>query len=107
MSKQIRITGVTAGGTPEQPNIGYRLDAEDFVKDEKRFSLYIQAMRTFSVIIGIPIATLADARILLERLYDSPENEDDSHFQIGGIHSLPFGEPTHPAFVAVTDTVFH
>ncbi|KAG8935701.1 hypothetical protein FRC00_010515 [Tulasnella sp. 408] len=69
MGKQILIKGAGAGGQSGQPVIAPRLDAEDFVQNEKLFSLYVQA---------------------LQRLYDTPESEDDSHFQISGIHGLPF-----------------
>ncbi|KAF9560844.1 tyrosinase [Agrocybe pediades] len=61
MSRVI-ITGATGGAAN-------RLEISDFVKDEKFFSLYVQA---------------------LQRMYTSTTQSDfQSFFQVGGIHGLP------------------
>ncbi|KAI0330497.1 tyrosinase [Cubamyces sp. BRFM 1775] len=61
-------TGPLGGETPgaAAPN---RMEINDFVKDEKMFSLYIQA---------------------LQAMMDTPQDEPDSFFQIAGIHGLPY-----------------
>lgn len=46
MSEHLEITGAVS--PPEvEPEIAFRLEAYDFVKDIKRFSLYVQAMSAF------------------------------------------------------------
>ncbi|KAG8977700.1 hypothetical protein FRC05_000956 [Tulasnella sp. 425] len=66
MSEPIVTTGAAPG---LQPSVAPRIESHDFVKNERLFSLYVQA---------------------LQRFYDSQENKADSHFQIGGIHGLPY-----------------
>ncbi|KAJ8453836.1 hypothetical protein ONZ51_g13376 [Trametes cubensis] len=58
------LGGETSGAVA--PN---RMEINDFVKDEKMFSLYIQA---------------------LQIMMDTPQDEPDSFFQIAGIHGLPY-----------------
>lgn len=60
---------ITTGAQGIQPSVAPRLESHKFVEDERFFSLYVQAMQL---------------------LYDSKETEMDSHFQIGGIHGLPY-----------------
>ncbi|KAG8921549.1 hypothetical protein FRC01_000192 [Tulasnella sp. 417] len=68
MSSPIVTTGVTPS-SGVQPTIAPRLDVHEFVNNEKLFSLYVQA---------------------LQRLYKTSEEKPDSHFQISGIHGLPY-----------------
>ncbi|KAG9042400.1 hypothetical protein FS837_010910 [Tulasnella sp. UAMH 9824] len=46
-----------------------RLEINTLITNTKQFSLYTQA---------------------LQRMYDTPQTKGDSHFQLGGIHGLPF-----------------
>ncbi|KAI0065560.1 photo-regulated tyrosinase [Artomyces pyxidatus] len=64
----IIITGATGGHT-EGANAPNRRDIEDLVRDEKQFSLYIQA---------------------LTAMFHQSQNNSVSFFQIGGIHGLPY-----------------
>ncbi|KAG8953720.1 hypothetical protein FRC04_001924 [Tulasnella sp. 424] len=64
MSKHLEITGVVSP-PGLQLNVAPRLEAHELVKDEKLFSLYVQAIK-------------------------SKEDLADSYFQIAGIHGLPY-----------------
>ncbi|KAF9005143.1 tyrosinase [Cyathus striatus] len=61
-SPRFVITGVV-GGSPN------RLEINDFVRQEKQFSLYIQA---------------------LQKIYSRDQSETLSFFQVGGIHGVPY-----------------
>ncbi|KAG8920510.1 hypothetical protein FRC00_009912, partial [Tulasnella sp. 408] len=62
---------ITTGASGLIGTVAPRIESHELVKpeNEKLWSLYIQAM---------------------QRMYDSKENEMDSHFQISGIHGLPY-----------------
>ncbi|KAI0631930.1 tyrosinase [Trametes polyzona] len=68
----VRISVVTTGGLGGEtagavaPN---RLEVNEFIKDEKMFSLYIQA---------------------LQAMMDAPRDDPQSFYQIAGIHGLPY-----------------
>ncbi|KAI0647845.1 photo-regulated tyrosinase [Trametes meyenii] len=62
------VTGATGGSTTGAPAPN-RLEIHDFVRDERMFSLYIQA---------------------LEAIYRLRQEDLISFFQIGGIHGLPY-----------------
>ncbi|TFK38415.1 tyrosinase [Crucibulum laeve] len=63
MTDHFVISGITGAGAPN------RREINDLVKDERQFSLYIQA---------------------LQRMYDDSQDNTLSYFQVGGIHGLPF-----------------
>ncbi|KAG8917102.1 hypothetical protein FRC00_014036 [Tulasnella sp. 408] len=69
---RIIVTGVLPN--PGAPNSSQtappaRLEINTLIADEKQFSLYIQG---------------------LQRMYDTPQTQSASHFQLGGIHGVPF-----------------
>ncbi|KAI0822060.1 tyrosinase [Trametes gibbosa] len=65
---KILTTGCVGGSTVDAmaPN---RIEINDFVKDEKMFSLYVQA---------------------LQAMMDTPQDDPRSFFQIASIHGLPY-----------------
>ncbi|KAG8960488.1 hypothetical protein FRC00_000212, partial [Tulasnella sp. 408] len=71
------MSHIIVTGVPPDPNApnpsenaaAPRLEINNLIADEKQFSLYIQG---------------------LQRMYDTPQTEGASHFQLGGIHGLPF-----------------
>ncbi|KAG8930241.1 hypothetical protein FRC01_003109 [Tulasnella sp. 417] len=67
----IVVTGVPNPSPPgpAQTAPPPRLEINNLVANEKHFSLYIQA---------------------LQRMYATPQTQGASHFQLGGIHGLPF-----------------
>ena len=77
------ITGA-AGGTHN------RLEINDFVKNEKFFSLYIQALRTYLETTFLLIRLHAEITYLTDAMYQEDENNVESYFQIAGIHGLPY-----------------
>jgi len=78
MPQRIIIAG-PHGGTVN------RLEIYDFIKDDKFFSLYIQALRMNSC---------ATAQLMLTTFLEVMQKERQTHplsfFQIGGIHGLPY-----------------
>ncbi|KAG9029812.1 hypothetical protein FS837_003464 [Tulasnella sp. UAMH 9824] len=67
MAQHAVITGVPRTGTETTPPT--RREINDFVKDNMQFSLFIQA---------------------LQAMYQTSQQDGLSHFQIGGIHGLPY-----------------
>ena len=88
------ITGAGVGNTAN------RLEIHDFVKDEKFFSLYIQALRKST--------TNCHRYLLIRFLFperissDFDQDNVESFFSVGGIHGLP----NIPWDGAVGDTPF-
>jgi len=76
---RIVITG-PSGGAPN------RLEINEFVKNEKFFSLYIQALREFSFNFQVLRTRLKCRK---ERMQKTNQGDDQSFFQIGGIHGIP------------------
>lgn len=64
-----------------------RLEIRDFVQNEKFFSLYIQALRTF-------LGTFSSLKYIESSFAEAMQNVDQadlkSFFQLGGIHGLPY-----------------
>ncbi|KAG8945788.1 hypothetical protein FRC03_001635 [Tulasnella sp. 419] len=73
MASHAVITGAPKVVDPNNPGIGPqpqpRLNIYDFVRNEKHFSLYVQA---------------------LNRMYAMDQDDDPSQFALGGIHGLPY-----------------
>ncbi|KAI0647846.1 tyrosinase [Trametes meyenii] len=81
---RIVTTGPFQAGKVPGAGAPNRMEINDFIKNEKMFSLYVQA---------------------LQAMMDTPQDDDRSFFQIAGIHGLPYvpwnsageeasGEPT-------------
>ena len=67
-----------------------RVEINTFVKDEKHFSLYIQALRTSKDIFWFNKQTNAQ-QCPLELMYTKESQAAlQSFFQVGGIHGLPY-----------------
>ncbi len=64
-----------------------RLEIHDFVKNEKFFSLYIQALSMFTFLRSV-ISLLFICNVDLIGQY--PQENVESFFQIGGIHGRPY-----------------
>jgi len=78
---RIVTTGATAGGAPN------RLEINDLVKDEKFFSLYVQALRESH---NINLIHHLLTMIYPELMYTNTSQSDfQSFFQVAGIHGLP------------------
>lgn len=81
MSTHLAITGVTGGGAPN------RLEINDFVKNVRFFSLYVQALRKSTtnchryLLIRFPLP---------EAMSANDQGLVQSFFSVGGIHGLPF-----------------
>ncbi|OJT09435.1 Tyrosinase [Trametes pubescens] len=69
MTRNNIITTGCLGGETVGAMAPNRLEISDFIKNEKMFSLYIQA---------------------LQAMMDTPQDDPESFFQIGGIHGLPY-----------------
>ena len=67
-----------------------RVEIHTFVKDEKHFSLYIQALRTSNDIFWFKKQT--NAQQCSSELFYTKESQAalQSFFQVGGIHGLPY-----------------
>lgn len=85
----VTITGVPGiwegsglqGSQPPPP----RREISDLIKDEKQFSLYVQALRkTCSTSRDLSCSHTA------EQMFSTPQTDPVSHFQLSGIHGLPY-----------------
>ncbi|KAI0667737.1 tyrosinase [Trametes maxima] len=66
---RIVTTGPSLGGQTPVAIAPNRIEINDFIQNEKMFSLYVQA---------------------LQAMMDTPQDDDRSFFQIAGIHGLPY-----------------
>jgi len=80
-------------GPPQPPKVQgvappSRLEVHEFVKNDKYFSLYIQALRNYPNL--SPHFAIAYTLLSLEIIYNKPSSAVASWFQIGGIHGVNF-----------------
>lgn len=82
-SQRVIISGATGGA----PN---RLEINNFVKNDKFLSLYVQALR--ESIFAVSLYVMTDIPCDLAELMFNKDSQDNvrSFFQIGGIHGLPY-----------------
>ena len=96
MSERIIIAGPTGGA----PN---RLEINEFVKNDKFFSLYVQALRE-SPFTAHHISHSLQYLSYVETMYDADQDKDElSYFRIAGIHGLPY-EPWNGAGQKLVDS---
>lgn len=79
----IPIVGPTGG-------VKNRLNATNFVKDEKFFTLYVRALSQSASLISLHLNTDAPFLRVAEVIQDRGQEEFTSYFQLAGIHGLPF-----------------
>ncbi|KIJ41405.1 hypothetical protein M422DRAFT_48640 [Sphaerobolus stellatus SS14] len=72
---------ITGSGTPAN-----RLEINDLIKDDKSFSLYIQALGMFQQLFACSFLIEKPSADMSSRTQDDVA----SFFQVGGIHGLPF-----------------
>lgn len=93
MSKHLEITGV-ASPPGMQPNVARALDSRltssSRIKSSSPF-MSRQSVRSIFIARGTDVRQGADPTRPSDRSQESKEDLVDSHFQIGGIHGLPYG----------------
>ena len=85
----IIITGAQ-GGLQQGAAAPNRIEINDFVKLQKPFSLYIQALSKLHFALFMPPDNIN--RLKTVAMFQTPQNNSTSHFSIGGIHGLPYVE---------------
>ena len=82
---------VTTGPSGGAPN---RLEINDFIKHEKFWSLYVQALRSYaSLLLSSHFVTYLSYLFVADLLQTRGTQDDPgSFFQISSIHGLPYGD---------------